>query len=223
MFAVALDGPSGAGKSSIAKAAAQRLGFVYVDTGAMYRTIGLYLLEQGLNPEDSAQAEAALPRIEIDLKTTPDGQKMYLCGRDVTELIRAPQVSMAASRCAAHPGVRAFLLELQRGLAQKNNVIMDGRDIGTVVLPNAQLKVFLTATPEERARRRVTQLEESGRSVQYDEVLRDIIERDYRDTHRETAPLRQAEDAVVLDSTELSFDEVVDRLTEMVNERMKGG
>lgn len=221
MFAVALDGPSGAGKSSIAKAVAKRLGFIYIDTGAMYRTIALYLLEHNIDTKNPVQAEAALPGIEIELKSTDDGQKMFLCGREVTTLIRTPEVSMATSNCAAHAAVRAFLLKLQRDLAQKNNVIMDGRDIGTVVLPNAQLKVFLTASPEERARRRVAQLIESGHAAEYEAVLKDIIQRDYQDTHRETAPLKQAEDAVLLDSTELTFDEVVEKLSALTEARMR--
>ena len=219
MFAVALDGPSGAGKSSIAKAAAKELGFVYVDTGALYRTIGLYLLEHGLDPKDPAQVEPALPEIQVELRHDPEGQTMFLCGREVTGLIRTPEVSMAASRCSAHPAVRAFLLELQRELARKNNVLMDGRGIGTGVLPEARLKVFLTATPEERARRRVKQLQESGHEAEYGEILKDIQQRDYQDTHRETAPLKQAEDAVFLDTTELSFTEVVEKLVGLVNGR----
>ncbi len=219
MFAVALDGPSGAGKSSIAKAAAERLGFVYVDTGALYRTIGLYLLEHGIDPKDPAEIEPVLSEIQVELQHHPEGQKMFLCGREVTGLIRTPEVSMAASHCSAHPAVRAFLLELQRELARNNNVLMDGRDIGTVVLPEAQLKVFLTASPEERARRRVKQLRESGHEAEYEEILKDIQQRDYQDTHREAAPLKQAEDAVFLDTTELSFEEVVKQLVELVREQ----
>lgn len=216
MFAVALDGPSGAGKSSIAKAAAKELGFVYVDTGALYRTIGLYLLEHGIDPKDASRVEPVLPKIQVELQHDPEGQKMFLCGREVTGLIRTPEVSMAASHCSAHPAVRAFLLELQRELARKNDVIMDGRDIGTVVLPGAQLKVFLTASPEERARRRVKQLRESGHEAEYEEILKDIRQRDYQDTHRETAPLKQAEGAILLDTTELSFEEVVEKLIKLV-------
>lgn len=220
MFAVALDGPSGAGKSSIAKTVAKELGFVYVDTGALYRTIGLYLLEHGLDPKDPAQAELALPEIRIDLEYGEEGQKMFLCGREVTGLIRTPEVSMAASHCSAHPAVRAFLLELQRELARKNNALMDGRDIGTVVLPDAQLKVFLTASPEERAKRRVKQLRESGCPAEYEEILKDIEQRDYQDTHRAAAPLKQAEDAILLDTTEMSFEEVVERLSGLIRERL---
>lgn len=223
MFSVALDGPSGAGKSTIAKAVAKKLGFVYVDTGALYRTIGLYLLEQGLDPQNPAQVEPVLPEIKVDLEYGEEGQKMFLCGREVTGLIRTPEVSMAASHCSAHPAVRAFLLELQRELARKNDVVMDGRDIGTVVLPNAQLKVFLTASPEERARRRVKQLAESGHPAVYEEILKDIQQRDYQDTHRETAPLKQAEDAVFLDTTELSFEEVEAKLSELIKEKKTCG
>lgn len=219
MFAVALDGPSGAGKSSIAKAVAGKMGLVYVDTGALYRTIGLYLLEHGIDPRDPEKVKPALPEIRIDLEYGDEGQKMFLCGREVTGLIRTQEVSMAASSCSAHPAVRAFLLELQRELARKNDVIMDGRDIGTVVLPDAPLKVFLTASPEERARRRVQQLRESGQAADYEKILRETIQRDYQDSHREAAPLKQAEDAVLLDTTSLSFEQVVERLMALIEER----
>ena len=172
MFAVAIDGPAGAGKSSVAKAAAKILGFVYVDTGAIYRTIALHVLRQGVDPHDAPAVEALLPQIQVGMEYTPEGQKMLLNGEDVTGLIRTPEVSMATSACSAIPAVRAFLLRLQRDLAEKSNVLMDGRDIGTVVLPQAQLKVFLTASPEERARRRVRQLEESGQPAEYQAILR---------------------------------------------------
>ena len=220
MFAVAIDGPAGAGKSSLAKAAAQELGFVYVDTGALYRTVALYLLERGEDPGDPQAAEAALPHIQVGLEHSPEGQKMYLCGREVTGLIRTPEVSMAASKVSAIPAVRAFLLELQRDLARKNNVLMDGRDIGTVVLPNAQLKIFLTASAEDRAGRRVAQLEESGHPADYDSILRDIQQRDYQDSHRETAPLKPAEDSVLLDTTGEDFSQSLDRLVSLVRERL---
>ena len=220
MFAVAIDGPAGAGKSSLAKAAAQELGFVYVDTGALYRTVALYLLERGEDPGDPQAAEAALPHIQVGLEQSPEGQKMYLCGREVTGLIRTPEVSMAASKVSAIPAVRAFLLELQRDLARKNNVLMDGRDIGTVVLPGAQLKIFLTASAEERAGRRVAQLEESGHPADYDSILRDIQQRDYQDSHRETAPLKPAEDSVLLDTTGEDFSQSLDRLVSLVRERL---
>ena len=220
MFAVAIDGPAGAGKSSVAKAAAKELGFVYVDTGAIYRTIALYVLRQGVAPQDAAWVEALLPQIEIGMEYTDQGQKMILNGEDVTGLIRTPEVSMATSTCSAIPAVRAFLLQLQRDLAEKNNVLMDGRDIGTVVLPHAQLKVFLTASPQERARRRVLQLEESGRKADYEAILRDIQQRDYQDSHRETAPLRPAEDSVLVDTSGVTFEESVRRLVELVRERL---
>lgn len=219
MFAVAIDGPAGAGKSSVAKAAAQALGFVYVDTGALYRTVALYLLRHGIDPKDAGAIEPELFKIRVDLTHTPEGQKMFLCGEDVTGLIRTPEVSMAASHCSALPAVRAFLLDLQRDLARRNDVLMDGRDIGSVVLPDAQLKVFLTASPEERARRRVLQLEESGAPADFDVILREIQQRDYQDSHRETAPLKQAEDAVLLDTTHISFEEAVNTLLRLVEER----
>ena len=220
MFAVAIDGPAGAGKSSVAKAAAQELGFVYVDTGALYRTVALYLLVHGVDPADRAAVEAELPKIEVGLKHTPEGQKMYLCGRDVTGEIRTPEVSMATSTCSAIPAVRSFLLQLQRDLAEKNNVLMDGRDIGTVVLPHAQLKIFLTASPEERARRRVRQLEEAGQKVEYESILKDIQQRDYQDSHRAAAPLRPAEDSVLLDTTGDTFEESVAKLEGLVRARL---
>lgn len=220
MFAVAIDGPAGAGKSSVAREAAKRLGFVYVDTGALYRTIALYLLRHGIDPVDAQAVEQALPQIEIGLEYTEEGQKMLLCGEDVTGEIRTPEVSMVTSACSAVPAVRAFLLQLQRDLAEKNNVLMDGRDIGTVVLPHAGLKVFLTASPEERARRRVRQLEESGTRADYSSILQDIEQRDYQDSHREIAPLKPAEDAVLLDTTADTFEESVEKLAGLVKARL---
>ena len=220
MFAVAIDGPAGAGKSSVAKAAAQELGFVYVDTGAIYRTIALYVLRQGVDPHQASAVEALLPQVQVSLEYTQQGQKMLLNGEDVTALIRTPEVSMATSACSAIPAVRAYLLQLQRDLAAENNVLMDGRDIGTVVLPQAQLKVFLTASPEERARRRVAQLEKAGQQADYASILRDIQQRDYQDSHRETAPLRPAEDAVLLDNSSYTFEESVRRLVALVRERL---
>ena len=220
MFAVAIDGPAGAGKSSVAKAAAQELGFVYVDTGAIYRTIALYVLRQGVDPHQASAVEALLPQVQVSLEYTQQGQKMLLNGEDVTALIRTPEVSMATSACSAIPAVRAYLLQLQRDLAAENNVLMDGRDIGTVVLPHAQLKVFLTASPEERARRRVAQLEKAGQQADYASILRDIQQRDYQDSNRETAPLRPAEDAVLLDNSSYTFEESVRRLVALVRERL---
>ena len=219
MFSVAIDGPAGAGKSSVAKAAAQELGFVYVDTGALYRTVALYLLRHGIDPKDSRAVEPALSEIQVDLEHTPEGQKMFLCGEDVTGLIRTPEVSMAASDCSALPVVRAFLLELQRDLARRNNVLMDGRDIGSVVLPDAQLKIFLTASPEERAKRRMLQLQEAGNPADFDTILKDIQQRDYQDSHRAAAPLKQAEDAVLMDTTEIDLQQSVELLLKLVKER----
>ena len=217
MFAVALDGPSGAGKSSIAKAAAKELGFVYVDTGALYRTIGLYLLEHGLDPKDPAQVEPALPEIQVELRHDPEGQKMFLCGREVTGLIRTPEVSMAASRCSAHPAVRAFLLEMQREMARSHDVIMDGRDIGTVVFPEAEFKFYITATAEERASRRYKELIAKGEDVTYEKVLADIKQRDYNDSTREINPLKKEDDALELDTTEMGIEEVIDFISKEMN------
>ena len=220
MFAIAIDGPAGAGKSSVAKAAAQELGFVYVDTGAIYRTIALHVLRQGVDPRDAPAVEALLPGIQVGLEYAPEGQRMLLNGEDVTGLIRTPEVSMATSACSAIPAVRAFLLQLQRDLAERSNVIMDGRDIGIVVLPRAQLKVFLTASPEERARRRVAQLQKAGQEADYASILRDIQQRDYQDSHRETAPLRPAEDAVLLDNSDFTFQQSVERLVDLARQRL---
>lgn len=221
MFAVAIDGPAGAGKSSVAKAAALELGFVYVDTGAMYRTVALYLLEHGIEPRDAAAVEAALPGIEVGLEYSPEGQRMSLCGRDVTEKIRTPEVSMATSAASAIPAVRDFLFHLQTDMAKRYNVLMDGRDIGTVVLPGAQVKVFLTASPEERARRRCHQMEGRGEAADYEAVLQDIRQRDYQDSHREVAPLKPAPDAVLLDTSDNTFEESVAQLVRIVREKQE--
>ena len=220
MFAVAIDGPAGAGKSSVAKAAAKELGFVYVDTGAIYRTIALHVLRQGVDPHDAPAVEALLPHIQVELAYTPEGQKMLLNGEDVTGLIRTPEVSMATSACSAIPAVRAYLLQLQRDLAEKNNVLMDGRDIGTVVLPRADVKIFLTASPEDRARRRYEELRQRGQETDYDTVLRDVIQRDEPDTRRAAAPLRQAEDALLVDTTGNSLEKSLGVLLDTIKERL---
>ena len=217
---VAIDGPSGAGKSTLARRAAQALGYLYVDTGAIYRALGLFALERGADPADEAAVEALLPQAEIRMEHGGDGtQRMYLCGEDVTEAIRRPEVSRAASLVSAIPAVRAYLLEMQRALARRHDVVMDGRDIGPVVLPQATVKIFLTAAPEARARRRYKELEERGLPQPYEKVLSDIVERDRKDTTRETAPLRQAEDAAVVDTTSLDLEESFQALLE----RIKGG
>lgn len=218
---VAIDGPSGAGKSTLARSVAARLNFLYVDTGAIYRTIGYAVWRKGIDPRDRSAVVAALPDLAIRLTYGADGlQHMELNGMDVTAEIRLPEVSRYASLVSAYPEVRAYLLEMQRQLARENSVVMDGRDIGTVVLPHAQLKVFLTASAQERARRRVRQLEESGQAADYEAILRDIQQRDYQDSHREVAPLRPAEDAVLVDTSQDSFARSVERLVGLVRERL---
>lgn len=217
---VAIDGPSGAGKSTLARAAAADLGFLYVDTGAIYRTVGLFVQENGLDAGDAAAVAAALPGLRPELCYDGEGrQRMLLNGRDVSEEIRLPEISRYASAVSALPPVRAYLLETQRELARKHNVIMDGRDIGTVVLPDAEVKIFLTASAQVRAERRCRELEERGTPQPFPEVLRDIENRDYRDTHRAAAPLRQAEDAVLLDTSALSFQESREALLRIIRER----
>ncbi len=220
MTSIAIDGPSGAGKSTLAKRLAAELGYLYVDTGAIYRTIGYFVYEQGIDPDDPERVLAALPDLRIELRYGEDGfQHMLLNGRDVTREIRLPEVSRFASKVSAYPGVRAYLLEMQRALAARNNVIMDGRDIGTVVLPHADIKIFLTAAPEARARRRWKELEERGTPQPLEQVFRDIQQRDYQDTHRETAPLKQASDALLVDTTELDFQESFQTLLRLIRER----
>lgn len=217
---VAIDGPSGAGKSTIARAAAKDLGLLYVDTGAIYRSIGYYLLRHGVDPKDKDRVVPLLPGIRIALRYEDDGlQHMLLNGQDVTAEIRFPEVSAYASDVSAHGEVRSYLLEMQRDLARRHSVIMDGRDIGTVVLPEAELKIFLTAAPEERARRRCRELELRGTPEPYEKVLADIQQRDYNDTHRAAAPLRQAEDAVLLDTTHLDFNGTLQAVEALIRER----
>ena len=220
-ISIAIDGPSGAGKSTLARSMAGKLGYLYVDTGAIYRTIGVYALNNGIDPKDETAVTAALPDIRVNLTYGEDGlQHMFLNGEDVTTTIRLPEVSMYASAVSAHPSVRTFLLEMQRQLARENNVIMDGRDIGTVVLPDADVKVFLTATAEERARRRCRELEQRGTPEPFEKVLKEIEERDWNDSHRATAPLRQAEDAVLLDTTELDFARSEQAMLDIIKERV---
>ncbi len=206
-YAVAIDGPSGAGKSTLAKAAAERLGILYVDTGAIYRTIGLYVQRRGIDPKDTAAVLAALPDIRIGMDHDADGmQRMLLNGEDVTADIRLPEISMYASAVSAIQGVRDFLMEMQRSLARERSVIMDGRDIGTVVLPDADVKIFLYADVEVRAKRRELELQQRGTPKPYEEVLREMEERDYNDTHRAAAPLRAADDAIMVDTSSMDFD-----------------
>ena len=206
-YAVAIDGPSGAGKSTLARAAAERLGILYVDTGAIYRTIGLYVQRRGIDPKDTAAVLAALPDIRIGMDHDEDGmQRMLLNGEDVTADIRLPEISMYASAVSAIQGVRDFLMEMQRSLARERSVIMDGRDIGTVVLPDADVKIFLYADVEVRAKRRELELRQRGTPKPYEEVLREMEERDYNDTHRAAAPLRAADDAIMVDTSSMDFD-----------------
>ena len=217
---VALDGPSGAGKSTLAKSISGKLGYLYVDTGAIYRTIGYYAFTHGIDPKDEAAVVAALPAIQVEMAYGDDGlQHMLLNGQDVTKEIRLPEISMYASAVSAHPPVRAFLLEMQRQFARTSNVVMDGRDIGTVVLPDATVKIFLTAAAEERARRRMLELEQRGTPQTFEDVLKDIQERDYNDSHRPVAPLKQAEDAVLLDTTHLNFQESEAALLKIIEEK----
>ncbi len=218
-IAIAIDGPAGAGKSTIAKAAAKHLGFIYVDTGAMYRAIGLYCLRKGVDPTDAQAVTELLSEIEVTLaRDEQKNQLVILNGEDVSGLIRTPEVSMAASRTSAIPEVRAFLLNLQRDMAKEFDVIMDGRDIGTVVLPDAKVKIFLTASPEIRARRRYDELIEKGEDVKYEDVLADVIERDNNDMNRPIAPLKPAQDSVLCDTSELTLDESIDLLIKTIEE-----
>lgn len=220
-YSVAIDGPSGAGKSTLAKRVAEELNFLYVDTGAIYRTIGYYIFTKRISPKDGAAVVAALPGVRIELRYGRDGlQHMLLGGTDVTGEIRLPEISLYASAISAHPGVRTYLLEMQRELARKNSVVMDGRDIGTVVLPGADVKIFLTASQEARAKRRFVELEQRGTPQSYASVLKDIRDRDYRDTHRSVAPLRQAADAQLLDTTQLDFEQSYQALLALIRGRL---
>ena len=220
MVSIAIDGPGGAGKSTIAKALAKKLGYIYVDTGALYRAIGLYMLNSGVDTKDKLNVPTKLAEINVELKYIDGVQKVILCGGDVSSEIRKPEVSMAASDVSAIGEVRAFLLELQRDMARKNNVIMDGRDIGTVVLPNAEIKIFLTASAEERAMRRYKELVEKGVVVEYETVLKELNERDYQDSHREIAPLKPADDAELIDTTGYNLEQSVDMLAKFVTKRL---
>ena len=217
---IAIDGPAGAGKSSIAKLAAKELGFIYIDTGAMYRASALYAIENGIEICEESFTEDVLNKIKIDIKYEDDGQHIYLCGKDVSSRIREADVSIGASNIAVIPAVRLKLVDLQRELARGNNVIMDGRDIGTYVLPDAELKIYLTASSEERASRRVKELLEKGQTAEFEQVKKDIEYRDKNDSEREFAPLRQAEDAVLVDSTDMTIDEVKNRILSLAKEKM---
>lgn len=217
---IAIDGPAGAGKSTIAKAAAKEFGFIYVDTGALYRAVAYYAILRGKDVNDPTAMEFLLHDIIPELKYIDGEQRVFLNGEDVSDKIRTPEVSMGASAVSAIPRVRDFLFNLQKKIAAENNVVMDGRDIGTVVLPNADLKIYLTASAEERARRRHKELTEKGEQVSFEEVLADVNKRDYNDMHREIAPLKQAEDAILCDTTNVDLQGAVDMLIGIINERL---
>lgn len=221
-FNIAIDGPAGAGKSTAAKEAARQLGFVYVDTGAMYRTIALYFIRNGVDTGSGEGVKTALDRIKIDVGYKDGAQCMLLNGEDVSDVIRTEEVSAQASVVAAIPAVREKLLDLQRDLAKQSDVIMDGRDIGTNILPDAQLKIYLTASVDERARRRYLELTAAGEGCSLDDIKKEIADRDYRDMHRQTAPLRQAEDAVLLDTSDMNLDQVCEKIVALARERLAG-
>lgn len=220
-IAVAIDGPSGAGKSTIARRLAQELGFIYVDTGALYRTVGLAVLSGGKDPHDADAVERVLPGLRVELAYEDGAQRVLLNGEDVSDRIRTPEVSMAASAVSAYPPVRAFLFDLQQEMARRHSVIMDGRDIGTVVLPHAQVKIFLSASAEDRARRRYEELAAKGMTVTPEEVLADMKQRDYDDSHRAAAPLKAAPDAVLLDTTGNTLEQSVALVKSMIEERLR--
>lgn len=219
-FNIAIDGPAGAGKSTIAKKAARELGFIYVDTGAMYRAIALGLFRAGTNVENEEELCAALDGIEVSIGYEGEEQQVFLNGENVSGLIRTEEVSRMASTSSAKPQVRAKLTDLQRDLARRENVLMDGRDIGTMILPKAQLKVYLTASVKTRASRRYKEYLERGEACSLADIEKDIEERDFRDMHREVSPLCQAEDAVLVDSSDMTVDEVVARIISLARERM---
>lgn len=218
---VAIDGPAGAGKSTLARKLAERLGYLYVDTGAIYRTVALAVLRAGADPADEAGVGGLLEGLDVKMTYGEDGvQRMYLAGEDVSAAIREHQISGAASKVSAIPAVRAFLLDFQRRQAREGSVVMDGRDIGTVVLPGADVKIFLTAAPEARARRRLLELEQRGQKADFETVLRDIKDRDYSDEHRPIAPLKRAEDAALLDTTDLNLEQSLEALLSLVKEKI---
>ena len=218
---VAIDGPGGAGKSTSARAAAKELGYIYVDTGALYRAVGVNALRKNIDTKDKAAVAASIAGISVDLVFENGEQKVLLNGEDVSVEIRTPPASMAASDVSAVPEVRAFLFDLQRDIASRNNCIMDGRDIGTVVLPDAQVKIFLTASAEERVQRRFKELQAKGSTVSFQSVLDELIERDYNDSHREIAPLKPAEDSVLLDTTGVSLEEQVAKIINIIKEKVQ--
>lgn len=214
---IAIDGPAGAGKSTIAKAVAKEMSYIYVDTGALYRTVGVFAIEEKTDFDNTEDMKNLLGRIDVELKYVDGVQKVYLNGLDYSDKIRTPEASMAASDVSKIPIVREFLLSKQRDIAKENNCIMDGRDIGTVVLPDAQIKIFLTADVEERAGRRYKELLEKGTEVKFEEVLEDMKKRDYQDSHREIAPLKPAEDSIIFDTTGMTLEQSVPKMLELLN------
>ena len=215
MIRIAIDGPGGAGKSTVARAVAAKLGIVYVDTGALYRTVGLFVKQAGISPDDASAVAACLGDITLEIKYLDGTQHVFLNGEDTGDSIRTPEMSTYASKVSAIPAVRAFLLDTQRSIAATNSVIMDGRDIGTVILPNAEVKIFLTASEECRAMRRYKELVGKGQTVTYEEVLADMRERDGRDSSREVAPTAKAEDATLLDNSDMTFEETVEAIVSL--------
>ncbi len=220
-ISVAIDGPSGAGKSTVARAAAARLGYVYVDTGAMYRAIGLAVCRKGISGDDTAGIVAVLPEVQLDIRYEDGAQHILLCREDVSDAIRTPEIAKYASKVSAVPEVRQFLLETQRDMAKNGNILMDGRDIGTVILPDAPVKIFLTASAEARAQRRYLELHEKGQSITFDEVLHDIQQRDEQDMTRAVAPLKQAADAVLLDTSDISLEQSIEAVLRIIRERVE--
>lgn len=220
---IAIDGPAGAGKSSTAKLIAKKLGYIYVDTGALYRTVGLYSIRKGIDTKDAERVIATLPDVKVEIRFVDGAQHVFLNGEDVSDAIRTPEASMGASNVSAIPKVREFLFDLQRNIAAENNCIMDGRDIGTVVLPNADVKIFLTASVEERANRRYKEMLEKGEAADYNDILEDIKKRDYQDSHREIAPLKQADDAIFVDNGGYNLESGAEYLLGIINEQLKKG
>ena len=218
--AIAIDGPAGAGKSTIAKILAKELELIYVDTGALYRTIGYYVTSKGISTADTEAVVAVLPSLTVELKYVDGIQRVFANGEDVSDLIRTPAISMAASAVSAIPAVRAYLLDTQRSIAAGHSVVMDGRDIGTVILPDAKVKIYLSASPEARARRRYDELQQKGDPATYEEVLADMIKRDYDDMHREIAPLKQAEDAIPVDTSGETLEQSVAKIKDIVYKKL---
>lgn len=221
IYSVAIDGPGGAGKSTVARRIAKELGIIYVDTGAIYRSVGYFVYLKGEDPRDREAVIGLIPEMKVEMAYGADGvQRMYLNGEDVTEKIRLPEMSMYASHVSAIPEVRAFLMDMQRAMARRSSVVMDGRDIGTVVLPDAEIKIFLTADLEKRAERRFKELQQRGTPVDFEKLLEEMRQRDYNDSHRAAAPLKAAEDAVVVDTTQLDFEQSCRMILDLIRERV---